>query len=117
MEIRHKNCIDALRVLGKSNVSNRGVLIKRNIDEFLKKGKSERTSRWLERLRNAIHDEEMASRPDEDWSIAKDYVRSLLHRMSEVVGSQVSQREDETSALDGPSARRAWIVVFDEMVD
>ena len=117
MEIRHKNCIDALRVLGKSNVSNRGVLIKRNIDEFLKKGKSERTSRWLERLRNAIHDEEMASRPDEDWSIAKDYVRSLLHRMSEVVGSQVSQREDETSALDVPSARRAWIVVFDEMVD
>src|SRR6478736_7014034 len=101
MEIRHKNCIDALRVLGKSNVSNRGVLIKRNIDEFLKKGKSERTSRWLERLRNAIHDEEMASRPDEDWSVAKDYVRSLLHRMSEVVARRFhSERTKQAPSTD-----------------
>ena len=53
--------------------------------------------RWLERLRNVIHDEEMANRRGENWSIAKDYVRSLLPQMSEAVGSQSFQREDETS--------------------
>ena len=36
----------------------------------------------LERLRRAIHYEELERREGEDWSVAKDYVRSLLRRMN-----------------------------------
>jgi hypothetical protein len=39
-------------------------------------------TRALERLRKAIHYEEAERREGEDWSIAKEYVRSLLHRMT-----------------------------------
>ena len=34
----------------------------------------------LERLRKAIHYEELERREGEDWNIARDYVRSLLRR-------------------------------------
>jgi hypothetical protein len=87
--------MDALRVLAKSNDPDRIVLVEININDFLKKSESDWSRRrWLERLRNALHDEEMANRRGENWRIAKDYVRSLLHEMS----SQVFQREDETRA-------------------
>jgi hypothetical protein len=36
--------------------------------------------RGLERLRVAIHNEEAERREGEDWSVARDYVRSLWHR-------------------------------------
>ena len=97
MENPLKECMDALRVLAKPNDTDRVVLVEININDFLKKAESDQSGRWLERLRRAIHAEEMANRRAEDWSIAKDHVRSLLHRMSEAVGSQISQREDETS--------------------
>jgi hypothetical protein len=72
---------DALRVLAKTRNPNRVVLIERNIDRYLQMeggGKE----RGLERLRVAIHNEETERREGEDWSVAKDYVRSLLHRMT-----------------------------------
>ena len=36
----------------------------------------------LERLRRAIHFEELERREGEDWSVAREYVRSLLRRMA-----------------------------------
>jgi len=68
--------IEALRVLARTNEPNRAVLIERNIEDYLKTAGSEKPS--LERLRDAIEREEVEKRADEDWSMAKDYVRSRL---------------------------------------
>jgi hypothetical protein len=62
--------IEALRVLARTHQPNRVVLIERNIDSYLKPS--------LERLRDAINREEAEKRQGEDWSMAKDYVRSRL---------------------------------------
>ena len=73
--------IDALRILAKTHGSGRVVLIKkRNIDRYLQI-ESGRKERGLERLRVAIHNEEVERRKGEDWSVAKNYVRSLLRKM------------------------------------
>ena len=73
--------MDALHVLARRSDPNRVVLIERNIKAYLKTeiGGKERA---LERLRWAIHNEEAERRQGEDWSLAKEYVRSLLHRMT-----------------------------------
>jgi hypothetical protein len=68
--------IEALRVLARTDKPNRAVLIERNIEDYLKTSGSEIAS--LERLRDAIEREEGEKRQDEDWSTAKDYVRSRL---------------------------------------
>jgi hypothetical protein len=69
--------IEALRVLAQTNQPNRAGLIERNIEDYLKTELgSERPS--LERLRDAIEREEAEKHQGEDWSIAKDYVRSRL---------------------------------------
>jgi hypothetical protein len=68
--------IEALRVLARTDEPNRAVLIERNIEDYLKTSGSEIGS--LERLRDAIEREEGEKRQDEDWSTAKDYVRSRL---------------------------------------
>jgi hypothetical protein len=72
---------DALRVLAKTHDPNRVVSIKRNIDRYLQieRGGKER---GLERLRIAIHNEEAERREGEDWGVARDYVRSLLRRIT-----------------------------------
>ena len=69
--------IEELRVLARTNELNRGVLIEKNIEEYLNAELgSERPA--LERLRDAIGDEEAEKREGEDWSIAKHFVRSWL---------------------------------------
>jgi hypothetical protein len=68
--------IEALRVLARTNELNRAALIERNIEDYLKTAGSEKPS--LERLRDAIEREEGEKRRDQDWSTAKDYVRSRL---------------------------------------
>jgi hypothetical protein len=73
--------IDALRLLARRHDPNRVVLIERNIDRYLQMESSEK-ERGLERLRVAIHNEEVERREGEDWSVAKEYVRSLLHKMT-----------------------------------
>jgi hypothetical protein len=78
---RLKTYIDALRVLAKTHDPNRVVLIERNIDNYLKT-ESGGKERSLERLRVAVHNEEAERREGEDWSVAKEYVRSLLRRMT-----------------------------------
>ena len=57
------------------------ILIERHIDEYLKADPFS-LAHALERLRRAIHYEELKSREGEDWSIAKNYVRLLLSRMT-----------------------------------
>jgi hypothetical protein len=68
--------IEALRVLARTNEPYRAVLIERNIEDYLKTAGNEKLS--LERLRDATDREDAERRQDEDWSIAKDYVRSRL---------------------------------------
>jgi hypothetical protein len=76
-----RTCIDALRVLARSSDGDRAVLVERYIDAYLT---TETVSVWhaVERLGKAIHDEHAKRRQGEDWSLAKDYVRSVLHRMT-----------------------------------
>ena len=74
-------CLAALRVLASSKARNRHRLIEREIDEYLKNDPLSR-ARGLERLRGAIQNEEAKRREVEDWSMAREYVRSLLRRMT-----------------------------------
>ena len=69
--------IEELRVLARTNQPNRGGLIERNIDDYLSaEPGNERPA--LERLRDAIDQEEAEKREGEDWSIAKHFVHSWL---------------------------------------
>jgi hypothetical protein len=56
-------------------------LVERHIDDYLRTDPFS-LAHALERLRRAIHYEELERREGEDWSIAKDYVRSLLRMMA-----------------------------------
>ena len=78
---RLATCMDALRVLAKSTDPGRAVLIEKYIDAYLT---TETVSVWhaLEQLGKAIRDEHAERREGASWSIAKEYVRSVLHRMS-----------------------------------
>jgi len=78
---RLRPCLTALRVLAKSHGPRRSVLIEKHIDEYLKADPFS-LAHALERLRRAIHYEEVERRKGEDWSVAKEYVRSLLRRMA-----------------------------------
>jgi hypothetical protein len=74
--------IDALRALAKPHEANRVVLIERNIDRYLQmeSGRKQR-GHLVEQLRVIINNEEAERRQGEDWSIAKNYVQSLLRKM------------------------------------
>jgi hypothetical protein len=74
--------MDALRSLAKTDVPNRAELIERNVDRYLKDEVGGR-QRALERLRQAIHNEETERRAGEDWSVAKDYVGSLQNMIAD----------------------------------
>ena len=78
---RLEPCLAALRILTKSKGPNRNVWVERHIDEYLRNDPFS-LAHALERLRRAIHYEELERREGEDWSIAKNYVRSLLHSMT-----------------------------------
>jgi hypothetical protein len=56
-------------------------LVERQIDEYLRNDPFS-LAHALERLRRAIQYEELERREGEDWSVAKEYVRSLLRRMT-----------------------------------
>jgi hypothetical protein len=74
-------CLTALRVLAKSKSPHRNALIEKYIDEYLRTDPYS-LAHALERLRRAIHYEELERREGEDWSTAKSYVRLLLRRMT-----------------------------------
>ena len=73
---RLRTYMDALRNLARNDVPDRAELIERNVDRYVKDEIGGR-QRALERLRQAIHNEETERREGEDWSLAKDYVRSV----------------------------------------
>jgi len=60
---------------------HRSVLIEKHIDEHLRTDPFS-LAHALERLRRAIHYEAARRREGEDWSDVKEYVRSLLRRMT-----------------------------------
>ena len=74
-------CLTALRILAKSRGPHRHVLLEKHIDEYLRTDPFS-LAHALERLQRAIHYEAAQRREGEDWSDARDYVRSLLHRMT-----------------------------------
>jgi hypothetical protein len=74
-------CLTALRILAKSKGAHRHALIESHIDDYLRTDPFS-LAHALERLRRAIRDEALERREGEDWSIAKDYVRSLMRRMA-----------------------------------
>jgi hypothetical protein len=78
---RVRSRIEVLRVWARSNEPNRAALVENAINEYLKSEPG--TLRLsLERLCDAIEREEAANRRDEDWSVARDYVRSRLRRLA-----------------------------------
>ena len=76
-----QTCLFGLRVLAKSNSPDHAILVERYIDEYLKAAPFSLADE-LERLRRAIHSEEVRHREGENWSAATDYVRLLLHSMA-----------------------------------
>jgi hypothetical protein len=70
-----------LRVLARTNEPNRVALVEKAIDEYLN-DKAGIVRLSLERLWNAIEREEADRHALEDWSIAKDYIRSRLRRLA-----------------------------------
>ena len=78
---RLQQLVEILRVLARTNEPNRVVLIEKAINEYLN-DKAGIVGLSLERLCDSIDREEAERRPIEDWSIAKDYVRSRLRRLA-----------------------------------
>jgi hypothetical protein len=78
---RVQSRIQVLRVLVQANDPNRAVLIENAINEYLK-GEPGTLRISLERLCDAIDREKAEKRRGEDWSIARDYVRSRLRRLA-----------------------------------
>jgi hypothetical protein len=74
-------CLAGLRVLAKSTDLGRAVLVERLIDQYLQTAPFSHAYE-LERLRSAIYIEAVQRREGEDWSDAREYVRSLLRRMT-----------------------------------
>ena len=75
-------CIRELRALSmRFHNPDLVIAVKRRIDEFaLEEVPDERTA--LERLASVIEVQEARKREGEDWTIAKEYVRSLLQRLA-----------------------------------
>jgi hypothetical protein len=73
--------VETLRVLARTNEPNRVVLLEKAINEYLD-DKAGIVRLSLERLFDAIDREEAEKRRGEDWSIARDYVRSRLRRLA-----------------------------------
>jgi hypothetical protein len=78
---RLRSCVAALRVSARSKAPLRHRLIELEIDGYLKSDPLS-FAHGLERLRVAIQNEEAERREGEDWSVAREYVRSLLHGMT-----------------------------------
>jgi hypothetical protein len=78
---RLRRSVEALRVLAQANDPNRVVLIENAINEYLK-AEAGTLRIPLERLSDAIDCEEAEKRRGEDWSIAREYVRSRLRRLA-----------------------------------
>ena len=81
MDQQLQQLVETFRVLARANEPNRVVLIEKAIDQYLN-DKAGIVRLSLERLCDAIDREEAEKRPIEDWSIARDYTRSRLRRLT-----------------------------------
>jgi len=90
--------MDALRALAKSNELKQSILTEQRIDEYLKANGTQ-LPQALERLRNAIHQQEVANRAGEDWSIARNYVRRTLHAYSLMFEAKQPEERFEASEV------------------
>jgi len=79
---RLRACVDDLRVFSmRSRNPDLVSVIERRIDEFaLGEVPQERTA--LERLAQVIEMLKARKQPGEDWTVAKDYVHSLLQKLA-----------------------------------
>ena len=73
--------VKTLRVLARTNESNRVASVEKAIDGYLN-DKAGIVRLSLERLWNAIEREEADRRAFEDWSIARKYIHSRLRRLA-----------------------------------
>jgi hypothetical protein len=73
--------VETLRLLARTNEPNRLALIDKAVNEYLN-DKTGIVRLSLERVCDVIDREEAEKRPVEDWSIAKDYIRSRLRRLA-----------------------------------
>ena len=78
---RLQQLVETLRVLARTNEPNRVALIEKAVNEYLN-DKAGIVRLSLERVCDAIDREEAEKRQGEDWSIARDYVRSRLRRLA-----------------------------------
>jgi hypothetical protein len=78
---RLEPCLTALRILARSTGPHRHVLVEKYIDEYLRNDPFS-LAHALERLRMAIQYEAAQRREDEDWCVARNYIRLLLQRMT-----------------------------------
>jgi hypothetical protein len=79
---RLTTCIEALQVLARLNDPDREALVQQYIGAYIRTEKLEMIPA-LKRLQKAIrYHEEFDRREGEDWRFAREYVRSLLHRMT-----------------------------------
>ena len=78
---KFQQLVETLRVLARTNEPNRVALIEKAVDEYLN-DKAGIVRLSLERVCDAIDREDAEKRPVEDWSIARDYVRSRLRRLA-----------------------------------
>lgn len=71
-----QSCLIALRISASSTDPNQRIVVERHIDEYLRTVPFS-LHNALESLSKAIQFEERERREGEDWSAAKDYIRSL----------------------------------------
>jgi hypothetical protein len=75
---RLQSCMQVLRILARTDDPNRVPLT----EDAIRKYVGTDIAASLERLRKAIDHEEATKRQGEDWTIAKEYVRSELKRLA-----------------------------------
>jgi hypothetical protein len=76
-----QSCLIGLRVAASSSDPNQRIIVERHIDEYLRVVPFT-LSDALERLSKAIQLEERERRKGEDWSGARNYVRSLRNMVA-----------------------------------
>jgi hypothetical protein len=76
-----QSCLIGLRIAASSSVPDQRIVVERHIDEYLRAVPFS-LSDALERLSKAIQFEERERRKGDDWSLARNYVRSLRNMVA-----------------------------------
>jgi hypothetical protein len=76
-----QSCLIALRIAASSSDPYQRIVVERHIDEYLRAVPFS-LGDALERLSKSIQLEERERREGEDWSVARNYVRSLRNMVA-----------------------------------